>query len=695
MECDCDDGDPCTKNTCVGMCITSQIENCCQTNNDCTGTLCNQAICITSRNRCVLQPYTNGVACNDQNVCTVNDGCTGGFCMGQHLNCTTIQCQVCTCDPALGCMYTNVVDGSLCQQDTCTVSTCISGQCSGEPMDCSHLDNHCGLGQCVGGECVHVPGTDGTLCDDGLQCTSSDHCESGTCVGVQRQCFDNDPCTHNKCIEEVGTCLNVPVDSQTCETTCFYDSDCANKFPWVADNIQCRDGSCVSIDNDPATYITRQKLSILGLTADSITVEQTESIRTDLANVLSIEPNTVSILRISDVPAVGSTDSGTSRRRLSNGIEIDYEVRTTDRSVDTFVQAQLEQISLTLLQTMVDSIALSVGVDAATLTLSATALQRTVAVIDPSTTITFTGYQIHQCYGSLYKMAMFFRIDTPVQQYEDGNRYRVAYSPEHISGSFPTGFPSDVVDIQSHNTAEYGMTTFTLHTKCKDLSQECYQFTNMYYAFSVYLSDCVPPAWQYCYAETLQLSMYFNLSIVDCPLRNYIAQTALDGYLDVVPKAAVRFNQPVQVSLSITDGFDPWMTDVRICIPNQKHLEKCVLNTATQPCPNIGCFDWEDTESEALENYWDLFVNGIMTSYATATDIVPCRRPEDYGKVDKCGIGFQGLCTTDGFTVTPLFLQEYIGRQVVIDVQFSGHFCGRRLNSGTITKREMSIITVV
>lgn len=557
---DCEDGDPCTTNTCVGICMTSQIENCCQTNNDCTDTLCNQALCDVTKSRCVLQPYIDGVACDDQDVCTVNDGCTAGFCVGIPLNCTESQCQLCTCDPVLGCVYTDMMDGSSCEKDSCTISTCVSGQCSGESMDCTHLDDHCGLGQCVDGKCVHVPGTDGTLCDDSLHCTTSDHCESGTCVGVVRQCFDNDPCTQNKCIEEVGTCMNVPLVDEVCETVCVVDADCKTTFPWV-NSIQCRDGSCVDIRDDP------------------------------------------------------------------------------------------------------------------------------------STTITFTGYHIQQCFGLHYRMAMFFRIDTAVQDH-NGLHYRIAHSPEHFSGSFPVGFPGEVVDIQSHPNGDYAKTTFTLHTQCKDLTDECYQFTNMYYAFSVLLHDCqYSSGWQYCLDDTSMVSMYFNLSVVDCPFREHIVQTQLYGNLEV--ESEIHSTLPMAVSLTITEGFDPWMTDIRICVPKQQHLEQCVLNTATQSCPNIGCFDWGDTETEALEVYWDLMIDGAMTAFAADTNINTCRFPEHYVLAEKCGKGFQGTCVTDGFTVTPLFLQDYIGHQVVIDVKFMGHFCGRRLQTGSSTKRELSVITIL
>ena len=577
MDCDCDDGDPCTTNTCVGVCLTTRIDNCCQTNNDCTGTLCNQALCDTSRSRCVLQPYTDGVACDDQNVCTANDGCTGGFCVGVPLNCTAAQCQTCACDPVSGCVYQDVVDGTSCRQDTCSVSTCSAGQCTGAPMDCTHLDDHCGLGQCVDGECVHVPGTDGTLCDDGLHCTASDHCESGTCVGVQRQCFDNDPCTLNKCIEDAGNCLNIPVESHTCETTCLNDIDCNDKFPWVTD-IQCRDGSCVDIADDPSMVVR------------------------------------------------------------------------------------------------------------------------------------FLEYDMQQCYGNRYRMAMFFAIDTAVQKYDDGNRYRIASNPEHFDGIFPKEFLGEVVNIQSTVHGNRGRTTFTLHTDCKDLADPvkgCYQFTDMYYNFVVHLHDCIHlSTWLSCLEYTSTVNTYFNLSVVDCPIQEHLVQTAITGNLEVSPDK-IHITVPMHVSLTVSDGFDPWMTDIRICIPNmQTNLVQCVLGTSAQPCPNTGCFDWGSSESEALEMSWDLMDGGNMTALAAQQilSLQTCRYHEKYNRHDKCGnSGFQHGCTTDGFTVTPVFFEQYLSEsylnggslKAVIDVKFAGHFCGRRLQSGPSTKRELTVITVV
>lgn len=571
-DCDCDDGDPCTINTCVGICLTSRVDNCCQSNRDCTDTLCNQGLCDTLRSQCVLQPYKDDVACDDQDVCTVDDGCLAGQCVGVAINCTHQECQACACDPVLGCQYVNLVDGATCHLDTCTTSTCLAGACHGVPMDCTHLDDHCGLGQCVDSACVYVPGVDGTMCDDGQHCTSSDHCEAGVCVGVERQCFDTDPCTLNMCIEHVQSCVALPVQTHTCQFACMHDVDC-EVFDWVVGDIQCRDGSCVQISSDPSTVIR------------------------------------------------------------------------------------------------------------------------------------FLEYDLQECAApASYRMAMFFLVETALQRHEQRDYYRIATQPSDVQGTFPVGF-GEALDIQpsiftGYTGVQRGQTSFTLHTDCKDLSQECFQFTDRYYAFSVLLHDCLyNSGWQHCLDATSQLDMYFNLSVSDCPLREHIVQTHVDG--TVLVDSTAHLYLPTRALLTVSAG-NPWMTDIRICVPKQGSLERCVLNTATQPCPNVGCFDWGESESEALQDSWDLMEDGSPTAFAAVDALAfqTCHHHEDY--VDpKCTSNIQhSWCNgTDGFSAVLYMLEPYVEREIMIDIKFASHFCGRRLNTKQVqvqqVQRELSKIMIV
>jgi hypothetical protein len=77
---DCDDGNPCTQDSC----------------DPATGT-------------CVHTPVPDGTPCNDGNPCTQNDTCINGACVSTPVNCDDgIACTQDSCDPASGCVHTPV-----------------------------------------------------------------------------------------------------------------------------------------------------------------------------------------------------------------------------------------------------------------------------------------------------------------------------------------------------------------------------------------------------------------------------------------------------------------------------------------------------------------------------------------------------------------------------------------------------------
>ena len=53
--------------------------------------------------------------------------------------------------------------------------------------------------------------TDSGGCDDGLACTSGDHCSgTGVCIGTAKDCSDENVCTADSCVEPSGTCSYAP-----------------------------------------------------------------------------------------------------------------------------------------------------------------------------------------------------------------------------------------------------------------------------------------------------------------------------------------------------------------------------------------------------------------------------------------------------------------------------------------------------
>lgn len=126
-----------------------------------------------------------GLNCDDGNPNTV-DTCANGVC--QNVN---------PCD-----------DGLPCTIDSIDSKT---GECIHTPRDCNDL-NSCTGDSCdaVTGNCVHTP-LAGATCNDGNACTYGDICTAGAnCLGIQRNCNDNNPCTTDTCNPEIG-CINTPI----------------------------------------------------------------------------------------------------------------------------------------------------------------------------------------------------------------------------------------------------------------------------------------------------------------------------------------------------------------------------------------------------------------------------------------------------------------------------------------------------
>jgi hypothetical protein len=112
-------------------------------------------------------------------------------------------------------------DGSPCDDgDSCTLNDMVQGGiCTGEPMDCSPLEDSCNNSLCVAGTCVLEPVPQGFLCDDGDVCTVDESCDgAGSCVGGSAlDCDDGDPYTSDSC-DPVSGCQYTPVpDGTACD----------------------------------------------------------------------------------------------------------------------------------------------------------------------------------------------------------------------------------------------------------------------------------------------------------------------------------------------------------------------------------------------------------------------------------------------------------------------------------------------
>jgi hypothetical protein len=176
----------------------------CQGDSDCNdGDPCTTDTCNVVSGGCTHTASPDGTACDDKNTCTTGDTCVAGQCTG-----------------------TPVADGTLCDDGSfCTVNdVCTGGVCGGAAQNCDD-GNACTLDSCdaLHSVCVHaiLPGcaacTTAADCNDNNACTD-DACTAGSCTYSGTNCDDANPCTTDSCIPTTGCAhANVP-DGTACGT---------------------------------------------------------------------------------------------------------------------------------------------------------------------------------------------------------------------------------------------------------------------------------------------------------------------------------------------------------------------------------------------------------------------------------------------------------------------------------------------
>jgi hypothetical protein len=181
---DCDDGNPCTIDSCVGnmggdhSCENVFDSSVCDDGDSCTTDTCTPTGCMHSGTPC--PECGNNADCDDGNPCT-KDSCVGNM-GGDH-----------SCE--------NVFDSSLCDDgDACTTDRCTSGGCQYAPVSCDDGDG-CTVDSCTAGACQHAPVT----CDDMDACTT-DACSGGGCTYTPVSCDDGDACTLDQCTNGICGC---------------------------------------------------------------------------------------------------------------------------------------------------------------------------------------------------------------------------------------------------------------------------------------------------------------------------------------------------------------------------------------------------------------------------------------------------------------------------------------------------------
>jgi hypothetical protein len=143
--------------------------------------------------------------------------CTGVDCTGLDGPCARGEC-----DPDTGdCVAVAIFEGDVCDDgDNCThTDVCAAGLCVGDPVVCPPEADPCQPVGCnaTSGDCQVTVLADATPCDDSNACTSSDRCQSSFCIGDDVDCtFLDDPCNAGVC-DSVAGCTAQPRLGDPCD----------------------------------------------------------------------------------------------------------------------------------------------------------------------------------------------------------------------------------------------------------------------------------------------------------------------------------------------------------------------------------------------------------------------------------------------------------------------------------------------
>lgn len=197
VEIDCDDGNPCTVDTCDPSaevaCVHENATGSCDDKNACTSDdTCQEGVCVGGVNSCSCGEDLDCVNHDDGNLCNGVLKCVDDVCVFDGDSVVACEpsedpCKQNVCDPATGnCLFESANEGSSCNDlNKCTLSdTCVAGICKGQVSKACDDYNPCTDDACDPTQgCVFEPNDNS--CDDGNSCTEGDTCTFGFCMGVR------------------------------------------------------------------------------------------------------------------------------------------------------------------------------------------------------------------------------------------------------------------------------------------------------------------------------------------------------------------------------------------------------------------------------------------------------------------------------------------------------------------------------
>jgi hypothetical protein len=178
----CDDGNDCsTGDKCIAGKCSFVMGKDCNDNNPCTKDSC-------SANVCGPVPENDTTPCVFDR-CHINSECQAGKCsQGDAINCDDGNpCTTDSCDAASGCKHVNADGGDCSDNDACTTADkCAGGKCVGTQMTCKPIDECHLAGTCNAktGTCDDPRAPDDTECDQGAGTCQTGKCETTSMGGA-------------------------------------------------------------------------------------------------------------------------------------------------------------------------------------------------------------------------------------------------------------------------------------------------------------------------------------------------------------------------------------------------------------------------------------------------------------------------------------------------------------------------------
>ena len=616
-----------------------------------------------------------------EELCPIGSGFRNGICFecesDEYNNeATTNTSSVCKnrtlCAPGFKSLYTpSTYENNICVE-------CENNTFRGEPNEntsCIEATT-CGAGLEVDVFTDKIIDTTCRLCRVGYESNDDGPCERiSICAGLT--CFDNNPCTVDACVEEIGCMIQHRDYNSTCIPGCHRDVDCP--FEYI-----CYDGTCIKM----STSVTEMQIRYIGH-------------------------------HVSRCP-VKLTDNFTWVENVS--------------AVSTCIPASLAQCQQYAIQNRTEFWT----IHSPTAPAGCFAYEKYINFNEhPNATYTVGSPNNYLCNFPFdsglvqNRLHMNFVLDS--QKYVLGNdtRYRVILDESQIQmdSSQPLGFGNEIFNL-NYNDFGYNVarTAFTVSTECQVINaSNCrFVFSNRVYRFAAKVHDCIDissvPAkhcidpqhyvWSNIYASVEDCTDFPDMAHIIYPRNegkliykntDYIGYKNASDYLNITndnTKGIVGIylpHLPMDVFAVITD--------LKICKGSTiHHLGGCVDGTNHSECYNTGCFNWvfnpDDHSNYPLNFEMDIMKNGALTSMAMsdAFSVNGCYPNDEYNATDatkckwhRCETRNNNWRMTDGFEFNfkPLFKTRYYDNdRLVFDIRYRYTFC----ENGTVSGAKYSQI---